>query len=185
MENGGLAVGAIVGVLLLSLVLAVRHATVGSPRWVLRQLRRHGPDACIQVDVGTRSWTWDPSKPLNAGGARWGRASATYSWAAEDAVHLHYQPRTGLAEGLEGPVPDALRRNQRVMSVVLAVYGIALAIGFCVGFATAHGSEAERLASGGAGLLAAMMLVWMTSLLFGVVIAVFNVRRQMRRPPTW
>jgi hypothetical protein len=167
----------------LIMALAVRRGLASTPRYIVRQIHKRG--GRFERVVGARGTTWDPSRPFGSGSTRWGRARATYTLGSGDLVHLHYQPANGPAEELEGPIPDTVDRQHRLLMRLLAAHGAVLALGFGVGVAIGHGPAGERLSWGAAGLATAMLLMWLATLLTNIGKALYDVRRQMRTPPTW
>jgi hypothetical protein len=162
---------------------AIWRGLASTPQGIVKRLRR--PGGRIELSVGARRSTWDPSKPMGLDNARWGRARATYTLEDGDVVHLNYRPSSGPTEDLRGPIPETPERPRKVLRRVLFGYAAVLVVGFGVGLAIGHGPFGERLLWGTGGMMIAMLLVWVFGLIFNVGKAIRDVGRQRRTPASW
>jgi hypothetical protein len=170
--------------LLVSMVVLLSSArTAATPHAVVKRLRRRPGPFTVTILLGGS--TWDPSRSPVQGQMRWGRATATYSLDERDVVHLHYEPQSGAAEDLEGPIPPTLEKAHNVMRVILAVYLVVIIGGFTIAYLVAPGSPDERFLWGVGGVLAAMMVVWVCALMANVIKAIHDFRHQRQTPASW
>ena len=169
--------------LLYAAVMAVvlRRAVARSPRGIAKRLRRPGDRVVVKVP-GTAA-VWDPGRPPCRDNSRWGPARATYTMGDAGIVHLHFQPALAAAEDSAGPIPDFPPRSRAVLAVLVG-YVVAVVAGFAVGFAIGQGPVGERLLWGFAGLLVAMVVLWLLMLLLRVGRAVLDTTRP-RTPASW
>ncbi len=65
--------------------------------------------------------------------------TATYSLDEQNVVHLHYEPESGAAEDLEGPIPATLDKARTILRVVLIVYVVVSVAGFTLGYLLSSG----------------------------------------------
>ena len=178
-------VGVVVGVVLLMyagvMVFVVRRAVARSPRGITKRLRRAGDR--VEVKVPGTAAVWDPGRQPGPDNGRWGPGRAIYTMGDSGIVQLHFQPALATAEDSSGPIPDFPPRP-RAVRLVLAGYAVAVAVGFAVGAVVGPGPLGERLLWGYAGLLAAMVAIWLLTLVLNVGRAVRDTARP-RTPVSW
>lgn len=173
--DAGIILGVAIGLGFLGVWMRwwMRNAFASTPKGVVRQLSKTG--SVHLKHVKSIEGIWNPSRPLGQDNRVFGPGEATYSLNDSASVTLEFREPSGQSRRYSGPVPETLihptrevLRRRKLLRYVLVGYVAVMIVGFVIGYAVVGGSALHRLIAGGVGLLIAMVLVSLMTLVLRV-----------------
>ncbi len=168
-----------------------RRAWGHTPAGVMSALRAHDGDHRIRVLwLEAMGGAWNPAKPLGFNNPLFAVGSGTYHLDGNGQVTLDWHPAKGEPAEYRGAVPDRFkdtperRRIHKVLHLLLAVYAVAVAGGFAIGYLTSTGTVTTRLGFAMLGVFAGLLALWFVTLVINVCHGIHGALRGSRQTAT-
>jgi hypothetical protein len=152
-----------------------RRAWGHTPAGVMSALRAHDGERHVRVVwLEAMGGTWNPAKPLGFNNPLFAVGSGTYHLGSDGQVTLDWHPVKGEPAEYRGAVPDRFkdtperRRVHKFLHLLLAVYAVAVASGFAIGYLLSTGTVTARLGVGMLGVFGGLVALWLVTLVFNV-----------------
>lgn len=174
--DGSIVAGACSGLVAPGLVAWwIRRAWRHTPAGVMRALCAHDGEHQVRVLwLEAMGAAWNPAKPLGFNNPLFAAGRGTYHLDSTGQISLDWHPVKGEPAEYRGAVPDRLkdtperRRVHKVLHLIIALYAVAVAGRFAIGYLTSTGTVTARLGFGMFGVFGGLVAVWFVALVLNV-----------------